>query len=83
MTREMVLRAAKSLPSDEQAQLVREIWDSLAESGEPVRLSEAQERELERCYQAHLADPKEGKDWDEVRAEIEGVAHGAESRSRR
>ena len=71
MTRHMVLEAAKALPADERANLVRDIWDSLVDSPEPVKLNEAQERELERCYQAYLADPGAGDDWETVRARVE------------
>ena len=64
--REAMLHAAMTLPPDERSELVKDIWDSLAAEADGVRLSEAQEAELERCWQAYLANPKAGNDWGDL-----------------
>ena len=74
--RQSALQAALSLPPAERASLAAEIWDSLAAepaSGAAVTLTEAQERELDRCWQAYQADPAAGDDWATVRARVEGT----------
>lgn len=72
INRDKMLEAALTLPPDERADLVKEIWDSLATHREAVRLTEAQEQELERCWQAYLANPKAGDDWSTTKARILG-----------
>lgn len=70
--RQTMLNAAMTLPPDERASLVKDIWDSLANQPDGIKLTQAQEAELERCWQAYLADPKAGDDWATVRARITG-----------
>lgn len=70
ISRQAVLEAAIALPPEERAGLVKDIWDSLAASDEPVRLTDAQERELEQCWQEYLANPAAGDDWATTKARI-------------
>ena len=44
----------------ERIQLVEDIWDSIAEVPEAVPLTEAQEAELDRRFDAHRKDPTAG-----------------------
>jgi putative addiction module component (TIGR02574 family) len=72
ISRKMMLEAALSLPPEQRADLVKDIWDSLATDSAAVKLSDAQEEELERCWQEYLENPKAGDDWETTRAWIEG-----------
>lgn len=72
ITRKEMLDAAKTLPPDERADLVKDIWDSLAAHPETVKLTEAQERELDQCWQEYQANPTAGDDWATTKARILG-----------
>lgn len=74
ISRDMVLEVARTLPPQERAELVRDIWDSLADESATLRLSDAQEAELQRCWQEYLANPKAGDDWATTKARILGRA---------
>ena len=58
------------LPVDERIELVQQIWDSIAEVPEAVRLTDAQKRELERRLKAYESDPSAGSPWAEVRERL-------------
>jgi putative addiction module component (TIGR02574 family) len=70
LSRKNMLDAALTLPPQERADLVKEIWDSLADDAQELKLTAAQEQELERCWQAYLADPKAGSAWPGVRGRV-------------
>ncbi len=72
LNRQTILDAALTLPPQERADLVKDIWDSLANNPEALKLTPAQEQELDRCWDAYLADPKAGDDWPAVKAGILG-----------
>lgn len=72
ISRKTMLDAAMTLEPDERATLVKEIWDSMAGDPGALKLTDAQERELERCWQAYLDDPKAGEDWQTVKARLLG-----------
>jgi putative addiction module component (TIGR02574 family) len=54
----------------EQILLVEEIWDNIASEQEPLELTEAQRRELDRRLDAYQASPKEGSSWEEVKFRV-------------
>ncbi|MFO0965911.1 MAG: addiction module protein [Gemmataceae bacterium] len=57
----------------ERIRLMGEIWDSIAaEDTGQLKLTEAQERDLERRLAAYKADPKAGSSWEEVKARLQG-----------
>ena len=72
ISRKAMLDAAMTLPPDERADLVKEIWDSIATHAEAVRLTDAQVRELELCWQEYEANPAAGDDWATTKARILG-----------
>lgn len=69
--RALILNAALSLSADQRAGLVKDIWDSLVQRPEQIALSPAQERELDRCWQAYQSQPKAGKPWSAMRRKLE------------
>jgi putative addiction module component (TIGR02574 family) len=50
----------------ERILLVEDIWDSIAESPEELRLTPAQTRELEMRLDAYHRNPDEGSPWQDV-----------------
>ena len=72
ISRQTMLEAALTLPPGERAGLVKDIWDSLATDPDALKLTKAQERELEHCWQEYLANPKAGDDWTTTKARILG-----------
>ena len=65
-----LLEQAKSLPIDEQIDLVEAIWDNIAEHGAVPQPTKEQEEELTRRLQAHLAHPERVMTFDEVTAAV-------------
>ncbi len=61
----------RELPVEDRLQLVGELWDSIADDAAALKLSPAQIAELNRRMDELEADPKAGRSWDEVRADIE------------
>lgn len=56
----------------ERILLVEEIRDSIAAEAEEFPVTAAQKQDLERRLASHLANPKAGSRWDEVRARLRG-----------
>ena len=54
----------------ERILLVEDIWDSIAEVPEEVRLTAAQEQELSARLDAYHMNPTEGSPWSVVRERI-------------
>ncbi len=54
------------LPVPERLTLVEQIWDSIAEDNEAIKLTEAQKAELDRRLAAHEASPESGSSWEDV-----------------
>ncbi len=59
-----------SLSVPERIQLVEDIWDSIVEVPEEVRLTDAQRAELDRRLEAYHRNPNEGSPWGVVRQRI-------------
>ena len=58
------------LSVDERIELVQQIWDSIAELPEAMKLTDAQRQELEQRLEAHKSDPTTGSPWAEVRERL-------------
>jgi len=58
------------LPVPERIRLAQEIWDSIAEVPEAVRLTDRERAELDRRLDAYSQDRDSGSPWPEVRARI-------------
>lgn len=58
------------LSVEERLALVEALWDSIAEDGDAIPLTDAQRAELDRRLAAHEAQPDDVVPWDEVRASI-------------
>jgi len=52
--------------------LVEDIWDSIAEIPEAVKIPVWHKRELEKRLEAYHANPDEGSPWSEVKKRILG-----------
>ena len=72
MTAVQIKSEFSSLPLDEQLQLLHELWDQLRSDPRAFELPKADQQELHRRYEQHLADPSSAKNWNEVKAEIRG-----------
>ncbi len=58
------------LPISERILLVEEIWKSIAEHPDEIKLSDATRQLLRRRLKDHLANPDAGSPWKEVKARI-------------
>jgi putative addiction module component (TIGR02574 family) len=54
----------------ERIQLARDIWDSIAQVPESLKLSEEEKAEIERRLEAYHRDPDAGSPWSVVRDRI-------------
>lgn len=61
----------RKLPLPERLELVEELWDTIAEDADKLKLTEAQAAELDRRLAAHDAAPDEGVSWDELRGRLQ------------
>ena len=61
----------KLAPRD-RADLAIALWESLSEGDRALalELTEAQRRELDRRWAAHLADPDSAVDWSDIRRDL-------------
>ena len=59
-----------SLSIPERIQLVEDIWDTIAECPDEIRLSDEQKAELDRRLDAYHQNPNEGSPWGMVRERI-------------
>lgn len=61
---------ALELPISERIQLVTEIWESIAECPDQIKLTDATKELLARRLEASRRNPKAGSPWEEVRSRI-------------
>jgi len=61
-----------SLSVPERIQLVEDIWDTIAEFPDEVKLSDEQKAELDRRLDAYHQNPDEGAPGEVVRERIRG-----------
>ena len=60
----------RDLPISERIQLVEDLWDTIAQSPQEIRLSDVQKEELDRRIERLDRFPDEGKDWSELKKTI-------------
>lgn len=71
MSDNSLLTQIRQLPVQEQVDLLRDVWDSLVDSGETVGLTSEQQRDLDRRLQRHRESPEDVVSWEQARREIE------------
>ena len=56
----------------DRAELAMALWESLrdADRSSALELSDAQRRELDRRWTAHLADPNSSIDWSDIQRDL-------------
>lgn len=64
------------LSVDERLALVEELWDSIAESGVALPLTDIQQAELDRRLSDHEGHPDDVVPWEDVKASISGRLKG-------
>ena len=65
-----ITEAAKKLSISDRILLVEEIWDTIAEENQAFELTDAQKRELDRRLDSVRRNPRQGRTWDEIKAEF-------------
>ncbi len=60
----------RRLPLDKRIELVEVLLDSIESEAGPFPIAEEFADELDRRYQAHVADPASSIPWETVRAEM-------------
>jgi putative addiction module component (TIGR02574 family) len=58
------------LPISERIQLVTEIWESIAECPDQIKLTDATKELLARRLEASRRNPEAGSPWEEVKSRI-------------
>ena len=61
---------AKRLSIADRIVLVEEIWDTIARENQAFELTDSQKRELDRRLESVQANPRQGRTWDEIKAEF-------------
>ncbi len=54
----------------ERIQLAEDIWDTIPETSEAPKLTDAQRAELDRRLEEHRKNPEDGSSWEDVKARI-------------
>jgi putative addiction module component (TIGR02574 family) len=60
------------LTLSEKLQLVEDLWDHIAASGEPVPVPDWQKRELDRRKRNYEANPGSGVSWEDAKRRMRG-----------
>ncbi len=60
----------RHLPVSERIQIVEDLWDSIAEESDSIRISPAQIEELDRRLDRLEAAPEEGSEWSVLKSRI-------------
>jgi putative addiction module component (TIGR02574 family) len=66
-----ILSAIAKLSVEDQVALVQRIWDNIATSATPLRLTEAQRAELDRRLAELDANPNLAIPWEDVKRAVE------------
>ena len=66
------VRELQSLALPERILLVEDLWDSIAADAQKVPVPQWQKDELARRKARHLANPRAGLTWGEVRRSVLG-----------
>ena len=59
-----------NLPLADQLRLVEDLWDHIAESNEPLPVSDWQKEELDRRKANFEANPDSGISWEDLKRQI-------------
>lgn len=62
----------RKLSVAERILLVQDIWDSIAEEPESLKMTVAQQDELDRRIETYSKFPAEGSTWDEIKERLKG-----------
>ena len=62
--------AARKLSISDRILLVEEIWDTIAEENQAFELSDAQKEELDRRLDSQRDGSRQGRTWDDIKAEF-------------
>jgi putative addiction module component (TIGR02574 family) len=65
-----VRKEIQSLSVADRLRLLEEIWDSLIDTPEAIRVTDAQRKELARRRRADARNPSAAKSWTQVRARL-------------
>ena len=60
------------IPIDQRIQLVEDIWDSIAEVPQSVKVPDWHKKELEKRLENYHANPEEESPWAEVKERFLG-----------
>jgi putative addiction module component (TIGR02574 family) len=69
MTSDRIISEALTLPVPDRLEIIERLWDSLAASSDPLPLTEAQRRELDRRISEMEDRPDAGIPWEAVKAQ--------------
>ena len=58
------------IPIDQRIQLVEDIWDSIAEVPQSVKVPDWHKKEIEKRLESYYANPDEESPWAEVKERI-------------
>jgi putative addiction module component (TIGR02574 family) len=61
---------AKKLSIADRILLVEEIWDTIAAENQAFELTDGQKQELDRRLESVKTNPRQGRTWDEIKAEF-------------
>ncbi len=65
-----ILIDALELSVAERLQLVQDLWDSISELPDPLKLSEAENAELKRRFEDYKRDPSSSLSWEELKVRM-------------
>ncbi len=61
----------ENLSIAERIMLVEQIWDSIVAEQGSLKVTKAQQHELDRRLEAYQASPNRGANWEDVKARIQ------------
>ena len=61
----------ENLTIAERIMLVEQIWDSIVAEQESLKVTKAQQDELDRRLEAYQASPNPGANWEDVKARLQ------------
>lgn len=60
----------RALPLEKRLEIIEALWDSVESELGPEAISDELADELDREFEAHMADPSSSIPWEQVRAEL-------------
>jgi putative addiction module component (TIGR02574 family) len=69
-----VISEVQSWSAEDRLRLIEEVWESLVDAPEALRLTESQTQDLQRRLDVFRDDPGAGSPWEEVKARIQARA---------